>query len=396
MDVLSVVLLALAGTYAVFLLWLRSGFLTACRNSSQLSESLGGGSHGGGGAIGGNAPFVSVIVPARNEAANIVACLESIIENDYDNFEILVVDDASEDETSALARSFSLERKLTNRLQVLRLDEPSKTLATGHKKRAITEGIKASRGDIIVTTDADSIVPRLWLRSLVAHFSEGVNFVSAPVAYGDDQSIIDQAVSLEMLGLVAVGGGAITKGFPNMCNGANLGYRRQVFDRVGGFESIDHLASGDDVLLMLKVSSEEPASVRFCADPDAMVITQQAKGWREFTNQRRRWASKGLSLGSIGVIAVALMVYAFNAVLLLGVMTAFYKPVLWLPVGAAFALKMTGEGLLLHASCRQFGRLHLLRSFIPAQFVHIPYVVTIGFLGVLGSGFAWKGRELAR
>ena len=77
-------------------------------------------------------------------------------------------------------------------------------------------------------------------------------------------------------------------------------------------------------------------------------------------------------------------------------LAAAFNPVLWSAVAAAFALKMASEGLLLHASCRHFDRLYLMRSLVPAQFLHVPYVVAIGFLGVFGSGFAWKGRELAR
>ncbi len=386
MGAIQVILLALAGAYAFTLIWLRSGFRRACRIRASTASTTNTGPH----------PTISVIVPARNEALNIVACVESIFANEYEGFEVVVVDDDSTDNTSELARSFGFERGLNDRLRVIQLKEPESGGTTGHKKRAIKAGIETSRSDIILTTDADSTVPKHWIRLLVQKFTEGVDFVSAPVAYREGRSILEQAIALEMLGLVAVGGGGISNGHPNMCNGANLAFRRRAFDRVDGFTSIDHLASGDDVLLMLKISADNPEGVRFCADRDALVTTQPARGWREFVNQRRRWASKGLNPGNAGVTAVGMLVYAFHAVLLFSVFAALLSPVLWPAVATAFALKLVSEGLLLHASCHHFGRLHLLRSFVPAQFLHIPYVVAIGFLAVFGRGFTWKGRELAR
>lgn len=383
MGAIQVILLGLAGAYAGTLIWLRVGFRKACLIRTDTANPN-------------PPPSVSVIVPARNEVQNIAACLESIFANEYEGFEIVVVDDDSTDNTSEEARSFAIERGLTDRLRVIRLKEPEREGTTGHKKRAIKAGIEAGRGDIILTTDADSTVPKHWIRLLVQTFTDGVDFVSAPVAYPDGRSILEQAIALEMLGLVAAGGGAISNGHPTMCNGANLAFRRRAFERVDGFKSIDHLASGDDVLLMLKISADNPEGVRFCADRDALVTTQPAQGWREFVNQRRRWASKGRNPGSAGVAAVGTLVYAFHAVLLFSAFAALLSPGLWFAVATAFAFKLVSEGLLLHASCSHFGRLHLMRSFIPAQFLHIPYVVAIGFLGVFGSGFTWKERELVR
>ena len=384
MTILSVGLIALSCAYAAVLVWLWAGFRKVCRQDMP--------------AVAGSGcdPAVSVIVPARNEAAHIIPCLQSIFANDYRHFEVVVVDDDSEDETAVLAQQFADVNELGDRLSVVLAGQEKGLAATGHKKRALSLGIERSRGEIIVTTDADSLVPPGWIRSLVSHFDDGVEFVSAPVAYLEGRSVLDRAVALEMLGLVAVGGGGISNGQPNMCNGANLAYRRRAFDRVGGFSSIDHLASGDDALLMLKMSADNPDAVRFCPDMSALVTTRPATGFRGLIEQRRRWASKGLHYDDRAVTALAVLVYCFHLALLATFVAVVIFPQFWPVLGIAFCSKLVSEGLLLHTACSQFDRGHLMKGFVPAQILQVPYVVVIGFLGVFGGGFSWKGRELAR
>lgn len=377
---LSAALLGLGASYGISLLWLRAGFNKACRTSRPNDTGT---------------PHVSVIVPARNEARSIKTCLESIFENSYPGFEVIVVDDGSDDGTAGIARAFALERNLTDRLRVDRIGDTLET-PTGHKKVAIERGVDLSSGEIIVTTDADVVVPKEWLTRLVLRFENGVDLVSGPVAYSEREGLLGKAVALEMLGLVAVGGGAIANGHPNMCNGANLAYRRSAFERVGRFRSIDHVATGDDTLLMFKVASDAPGAVRFCADQNATIVTEQALGWREFFQQRIRWASQGLDHGNAGTTALALLVYLFHALLLGSIMAAVFVHELVLPAVAALAMKVVCEGLLLYTACVHFDRTHLMKSFIPAELLQIPYVVAVGFLGVFGPGFSWKGRELAR
>jgi len=381
MTLVASLLVSLAAVYASTLLWLLVGFKRACRRRVELDDRAA-------------TPMVSVVVPARNEESNILVCLESIFANTYEPFEVIVVDDESEDATAAFAEQFRVEHGLGSRLRIVRVGKSD--ITTGHKKRALGLGIGESRGEIIVTTDADSLVQPTWIRSLISMFDEEVDFVSAPVAYSEGRSFLGRAMALEMLGLVAVGGGGIALGYPNMCNGANLAYRRDAYDRVGGFASIDHLSSGDDTLLMLKISEGRPESVSFCCSLEALVTTRPAEGLKALVNQRLRWASKGLRYQNRNVTALAVLVYTLHAGLLLAAITAVFLPELWGAVIAAAILKIGSEALLVSAACRQFGRTYLMRGFVPAQFLQIPYVTIVGLLGVIGGGFSWKGRELAQ
>jgi cellulose synthase/poly-beta-1,6-N-acetylglucosamine synthase-like glycosyltransferase len=356
-------------------------------------------------------PFVSVIVPARDEADAILPCLDSILAGTYpeSRYEVIVVDDLSRDATPALVRErmarvnrvavaagfaeADAEADAEPRLRLVQVPE-NEDRRRAHKKRAIELGIAASRGTIICTTDADCLVPPGWLREMVARFDDETALVSGPVLYptGGPAANVE---ALEFLGLVAVGAGAIGVGRPNLCNGANVAYRKDVFEALGGFSGIDHLTSGDDELLMQKIAYTTDWRVRFCAERAAAVLTEAPDGLRAFFEQRRRWASKGAHYPHPALVALVGAIYVFYVALLGGLLALPFVPALGLPLAAALGLKVLPEAALLGPACRHFGRLRLMAYFLPAQFLHVPYIVLMGAAGALG-GYEWKGRRIAR
>ncbi len=349
-------------------------------------------------------PFVTVIVPARDEANSIEACVLSILANDYpeDRFEVMVVDDLSDDETPDVVKEMmvGLQEK---KLQLLQMPENLER-TRAHKKRAIEKGIAAARGDIILTTDADCDVPRKWIRTMAGQFHD-INddpsidavtaFVSGPVLYRPKDSPLMHMQALEFLGLVAAGAGAIGAGRPTICNGANVAYRKDVFDSLGGFSGIDHLTSGDDELLMQKINDTTRHNIRFCASHDAAVLTDPVYSLREFFQQRKRWASKGAHYPNKWLIAMLVSIYFFYFGLLAGAFALPFVAGLWIPLLLAFGLKIVPEAALMGPACLHFGRVRLLVYFLPVQLLQIPYIVILGAAGTLGK-YEWKGRQVAR
>lgn len=365
-------------------------------------------------------PFVSVIVPARDEAHAILGCVDSILANDYpaDRFEVIVVDDLSEDTTPALVRQRMAEVNAsvlagptapdgdepTPRLHLLQMpDNLERTRA--HKKRAIEKGIDLARGALIMTTDADCTVPDGWIRHMAATFPDlsadphthGVTaFVSGPVLLRPGTSPFLQMQALEFLGLVSVGAGAIGIGRPTICNGANVAYRRDVFEALGGFHGIDHLTSGDDELLMQKIHDTTPHAVRFCADREAAVVTEPVPTLNAFFEQRRRWASKGAHYPNKSLVALFSAIYLFYLGLLIGLPVWLFVPALSPVMLAALALKLIPEAALLGQGAFHFGRKGLFaKYFFVAQLWQIPYIVIASTAGAMGN-YEWKGRRVAR
>lgn len=354
-------------------------------------------------------PFVTVIIPARDEEASIGACVDSVLACDYpeDRFEVIVVDDLSEDATPQIVRRIAAslaplapagdiadDEPPLERLRLLQMPENLER-TQAHKKRAITKAIDHASGEIILTTDGDCVVPRGWIKDMAAAFDEDTALVSGPVLYPVGGTPARHVQALEFMGLVAVGAGAIGAARPNLCNGANVAYRRDVFESMGGFAGIDHLTSGDDELLMQKMAYGTDWKIRFCASRDATVITEGSPTLWSFFEQRRRWASKGQHYPHAPLRWTIIVIYAFYVALLAAVLALPFGAVPLAAVAGALMLKVVPEALLLGRAALHFGRARLMGYFPFVQPLHLLYIVVMGAAGAAG-GYTWKGRKIAR
>ena len=334
-----------------------------------------------------SADKASIIIAARNEEMNIGKCLDSLLAQDFprSQMEIIVVDDQSVDETAALVRSYA-DRGI-------KLISVSNEEAFG-KKAAITRGIAAASYPIIITTDADCSFPPSWLNTMLC-FREKMDavFVAAPVQFRKEKTMLDHFQSLDFMALQGITAAGVSGKYLNMCNGANLLYTKEAFSAVNGFEGIDHIASGDDMLLMEKINSAFPDGVAYCFSEDAIVVTEPAASWAAFIQQRIRWSSKAKNYTSFFTKATLLLVYLLNV----AVVTFLFA--------GLFDLQLLKYGLLLTAMktivelpfmiriARFFNKSTLIAWFIPFQPLHALYTVVAGTFGLF-SKYKWKGRKV--
>jgi biofilm PGA synthesis N-glycosyltransferase PgaC len=328
-------------------------------------------------------PFLSVLVPARNEARNLPLLLQALKEQDYPahKYEVLVLDDHSEDGTAALAAAAGAN------VRVLQLPE-----ALAGKKAAIAYGVAHARGSWIVTTDADCRPGARWL-SLLATNTSGASFIAAPVRYSAPRSFCDRFQTLDFLTLQGITAASVATGFHSMCNGANLAYSKEAFKAVGGFAGVDHVASGDDLLLMHKIALRYPGGLRYLREPGAIVDTDPAPGWRAFWKQRVRWASKSAQYDDKRIFWALVLVYVFNVFLAALVGASLFRPQLWAVLLLLLLLKILVEIRFLIPVTRFFGQQELLWWFPLMQPLHIAYTVLVGALSQVGT-YEWKGRKV--
>ncbi len=171
-----------------------------------------------------------------------------------------------------------------------------------NKKKALEIAIGEARGELIITTDADCIVPPGWLRHITGLYEEEqAVFIAAPVSFtpGDSQGTKNTLYyfqSLDFMTMQGITAASVRMNLGSMCNGANLAFSKAAFDTVGGYKGIDHIASGDDMLLMHKMQQHYPGRTRYLKSEAAIVATAAQPGWRDFLNQRIRWSSKAASV----------------------------------------------------------------------------------------------------
>src|SRR5438552_106784 len=141
---------------------------------------------------------------------------------------------------------------------------------------------------------------------------KNIVFIAAPVVLQNNSSVLQIFQAMDFLVLQGITAASVYKQFHSMCNGANLAYEKKAFEEVNGFESIDHIASGDDMLLMHKIRKKFPGRLNYLKSKKVIVSTQPMKTWKEFLNQRTRWASKARFYDDKRIFFVLLLVYLFN------------------------------------------------------------------------------------
>jgi cellulose synthase/poly-beta-1,6-N-acetylglucosamine synthase-like glycosyltransferase len=343
--------------------------------------------------------FISVIIPARNEEKNIGTCIESVIKQTYpaNLFEVIIINDYSNDETANIATSYN--RRNINVINLA--DFTGNNILNSYKKKAIEIGISKAKGSLIVTTDADCIVPNKWLETIASYSKKtGSVFIAAPVSFFDlknEDSILKKFLKvfqlLDFMMLQGITGASVHKKIHNMCNGANLAYEKEAFYEAGGFEGIDKIASGDDMLLMHKIQNLYPDKIGYLKSPNAIVKTQAAATVREFMNQRIRWASKADKYSDIKITTVLILVYFLNLWILALAIVSFFQVDIFYLLIFSFFTKTFVELFFLLPVARFFKNEKLLWWFIVAEPFHIIYTLVAGWLGKFGS-YTWKGRKV--
>lgn len=336
----------------------------------------------------GYAPDVTVIIAARNEEDNIGRLLDDLLAQDYpaDAMTVMAVDDCSEDGTAGIIQNYA---NIDPRIH------PSRTLGSlspyTHKKRAIHEGILSSDGEIILTVDADCRVTRNWIKEMVRRFTPETELVAGAVIV-EGKGLLAALETLEFTGIQAMAAGLMNRGFPITCNGANLAYRRASFERVGGFQGIGNMVSGDDDLLMQKIARGDASRVIFLTGKETAVRVKASGSLRELLMKRVRWASKIKGYPSFTAISFLALFFGFFTAALAGVICAAAGIIGFGPLALGYGLKMAGDLLLVSRGLADIGKLRLLPVFPLAELLHAPYIFGVTLQGFFG-GFEWRGRR---
>jgi len=331
----------------------------------------------------------TIVIPARNEADNIKACLNSILAQDYpfDAYEIIVVDDFSEDDTAAIVKSIGLIYPNVHLLSLADYYKPEEM--NSFKKKAIEKAVSHAKGDWIVTTDADCIIPKHWLQLYNAYIQKYQPvFVAAPVMFIKERGILNEFQLLDFLALQGITAAAVGAGKHSMSNGANLAFEKSAFIAVGGYQGVDQIASGDDMFLMHKMKVTLSNRIGYLFHPGAIVLTKAISNWKQFMMQRIRWSSKARYYDDNSIFWVLLLVYLFNLSLLIALLAGAYYTLL-----ISIACKITIELCFLTPVSRFYKMSPELLYFPLFQPLHIIYTLMAGFFGQVKT-YTWKGRRV--
>jgi poly-beta-1,6-N-acetyl-D-glucosamine synthase len=312
--------------------------------------------------------FVSVIIACRNEQEKLPALLDCLSRQNYPKelFEVIIVDDNSTDRTFETA---SENRGLGN-VSVL------KNNVYG-KKEAIKTGIIASSGRLIITTDADCTPGTGWIKTIASFFEQNnPDLIICPVKLDGIRGFFGKFQELEYLSLQGITAGTAIADKGIMCNGANLAFTRESY-----LEQMDKLhfglPTGDDVFLLHSLKKKINSRIMWLESNDSVVSTAPSSDLRSFLRQRKRWISKWNTYSDRFTILTAILVFVAT-LLQLSVFVSLIVDIsfLWLFL-AVFILKSVPDYLILRNTTERYGKMNLMRWFLPAQMIYPLYVLGV-------------------
>ncbi len=325
----------------------------------------------------------SIVIPFRNEEKYFLNLLNSISKLDYPKnlFEIIVIDDASSDNSVSVFNKWRLENGLiqTTLLENLRL-------SNSPKKDAIARAVPIIENQWIVTTDADCVVPNDWLVTLNSYIlNHEVSMIAGAVVYESSMNPLHYFQQMDLMSLqgTTIGSFGLEEAF--MCNGANFAYKKSFFNELGGFTGNDNFSSGDDVFLLQKAVKKYPNLVHYLKNKESIVVTKPENNLFALFMQRVRWASKTGSYNNDFAKGLAVLVLLMNVALVFGFLVCSFWFVVYI-----FIIKFIVDYILLFKT-NQFIRDGRIFTPIISSLIYPVFCSIVGVYSLFGN-FTWKKR----
>lgn len=329
-------------------------------------------------------PPVSVVIAARNEYHNLVKNLPSILQQDYPDFEVIVVNHASSDETKYYLEE--MKGKFPH-LKTVQIDRDL-NFFTG-KKFPLSIGIKSAKNDILLLTDADCkpVSPK-WIEKMTANYSDDkTEVVLAYAPYTKTKGFINLLIRYDTM-MVAMQylSFALTR-LPYMGVGRNLSYRKQLFIKNKGFISHYQIPSGDDDLFINSVATRNNCQIEI--SPSTFMYSDAKDGFDEWYKQKIRHLSTGTAYKTkfkflLGLFSISQLLF-FVAFIILAVnfsLPEIVFPVFFLRFFSQFIInKKTTDKL-------QEDRLFLLSPLLEVFYILIMPIFAL--ISITRKQVSWK------
>lgn len=233
-----------------------------------------------------HSPPVSVIICAKNEAENLKKFIPFILEQNYPEFELILVNDASIDDTLEVMEHF---KEIDPRVQLVNVQ--NNEAFWGKKKYALTLGIKKAKNANLLFTDADCKPESdMWISEMASNFIKDKSIVLGYGGYVKNKgSILNKLIRYETL-LTAIQYFSFAKwGIPYMGVGRNLAYTAQEFYNQNGFATHLHIRSGDDDLFVNQAGTNKNTAITFQRSSITRSVPKES--FSDWMLQKRRHIS---------------------------------------------------------------------------------------------------------
>ena len=377
---LSFLPVLLAGLYVVWQLGNYRGWRRAkAETDSVISDEI---------------PPVALLVPYRNEAENLPTLLAAVsgLQRGGGQLEVYFIDDHSTDGGRTLVEQAVANAANGPALHSLSLaDHLNGRSVVAHKKAALAYAIGKTSAEVIVTVDADCVLPETLVSDLVRCFRAGADVVLGPVLIAPPHDNLLRAFqALDFAAYQLYTASCVRAQTPTLANGACFAFRKELFTAVNGYAGLDHLPSGDDVLLLHRFANRP--GVRFAWSNGPPVLTRPQPDWAALWRQRIRWAGKAGEYVSPALRYGQALAFLTALGILVALALTPVDPLFPAAGLLAWAMKAAVDYLLLADIVRHYGPRRLLRWYPPVQLIYPFYLTAVGVGALLGLKTSWKGR----
>lgn len=329
------------------------------------------------------APPVSVIICAHDEEINLQELVPQLLAQDYPEFEVLVVDDRSNDNTFDWLLQ---ETKKDHRLRMVRVNRTPPHL--NGKKYALTLGIKTAKYEWLLLTDADCRpAGNGWIREMAVNMQATTRFVLGFSPYQRRRGLLNLLIRFDTL-ITAIQYFAYAKlGNPYMGVGRNLAYRKSLFLEDKGFVNHQNITGGDDDLYVNEHARR--ANTKVCMQPAAAMTSVPKTAWLDFLAQKHRHLSVGkfYRRGHRLLLGIFTVTWLFTWVLALALFVLQIQP-LW--VGVALFVHALTVGICVGLSANRLGQRFEWWATPLLDFIYAFYYLVTGLMALVFKKVRWK------
>jgi cellulose synthase/poly-beta-1,6-N-acetylglucosamine synthase-like glycosyltransferase len=326
-------------------------------------------------------PSVSIIIPARNEQKSIGRCIESVLASTYSEFELILINDRSGDDTGQIIDEFA---RRDGRIKAVHIKNDAEKGNLRGKPGALHMGIGYSSGQIIMMTDADCIVQPEWIQTTISIFASNSIALLPSFTVLKCSRFFEHMQDMEWVFNHTLASIGIAIGHPLGCFGNNLSIRRDVYDSLGGYQGIPFSVTED--LALLQAVHKKNLNILYPCLPELSVITLPCTSWNEFITQQHRWLKGGMALGWKAAFFVSYSALLWAAFINAIIVNDFS--------GAAILLllRLIGDILIIAPTIHMLKRKRQYKYVLPGIFF-ILFMELIAPILLLRKTVRWKGQQ---
>jgi glycosyltransferase involved in cell wall biosynthesis len=326
-------------------------------------------------------PSVTVVVSAHNELPNLRELLPMLNQQDYPDFEIIIIDDRSTDGTLQWAEE---EAAVFEKVRFIRVEKEYEHVTP--KKYALTTAIRSAKNDIILLTDADCRpTTDQWIKGMTACLDEEKHIVLGFSPYQRLGGFLNRLVRFETFYVAVQYLSFALAGKPYMGVGRNLMYRKSLFLQNKGFYTHIRVTGGDDDLLINEIAT--PTNTAICLDPDTFMTSWPKETWTAWFRQKKRHLSvskyyKPANKRRLGLLTATHILTWSIFVGLMGWSTAIFpqQQGFLMVVSSLFVVRWVAQWIVLGIASRRLGQIVGWGAIPFMDFVLFVYYIVMGMV----------------